>query len=214
MALGASMSIASLTVNGAGTPETRTFTLNNDGDHTLTLAGAGGIAINAGAGAVTLKPNLILGASQAWTNNSANLFTAGGNVSNGGNDLTIAGSGDALLTGVIGNGAGGLVKNGAGRLTVTQDHTYTGDTFLNEGSLFVENPTTGGTIRPFGFGTLHIAGGTTLGITVPNVIIPNPYLFIYLLILLILLILLFIYLFIYLFITLLIYLFIVSRRRS
>ena len=168
MTLGSSMSIASLTINAGTSPETRAVTLNNTGGSTLTLAGAGGLTINAGAGAVTLNPNLILGASQTWTNNSSNPLTVGGNISNGASDLTVTGSANTTLSGVIGNGSGGLTKSGTGTLTVTNTNTYTGDTFLNAGSLFVDNPIVNGAGQALGLGTLHIAGGTTLGSHVNN----------------------------------------------
>jgi outer membrane autotransporter protein len=167
MTMGDSMSIASLTVNGATSPETRAVTLGSSGGNTLTV-GAGGITINAGAGAVTLNPNIVLGASETWTNNSANLFTAGGSVSNGGNVLTVTGTGDTTISGELGNGAGGLTKLGAGRLTLAGSNTYTGDTRLVGGALFTDTDTALGT------GRLTIAAPATLGSNVTGTRLANP----------------------------------------
>ena len=165
--MGDSMSIASLTVNAASSPETRAVTLASSGGNTLTV-GAGGITIHAGAGAVTLNPNMVLGASETWTNNSANLFTAGGNVSNGANLLTVTGSGNTTIAGALGNGTGGLTKTGTGRLTLAGSNTYTGDTRLLGGALFTDANTALGT------GRLAIAAATTLGSNVTGTRLANP----------------------------------------
>ena len=173
MTLGADMSIASLTINAATAPETRAVKLNDDG-FTLTIAGAGGITIKAGAGAVTLNPHLILGAGQTWTNNSSNLFSVKGNVSNGASLLTVTGSGNTTLSGVLGNGSGGLTKSGTGTLTLVKNNTYTGDTRLLGGALFADVAPGSAANTPFGIGgALIIAGGTLLGSHVNQQTIPN-----------------------------------------
>ena len=176
MTLGANMAIASLTINAATAPEVRAVKLNNDG-FTLTLAGAGGITINAGAGALSLLPDLILGSSQTWTNNSGNLFTTG-KVTNGASTLTVAGSSDTRITGALGSGAGGLIKTGNSTLTLTQNNPYTGGTQLLQGAL-VFNPTAGVPVaNPFGTGTLTLAGGTRLSVAVDAQTVPNALSFI------------------------------------
>ena len=171
MTLGANMSIKSLSINAPAAPETRTVTLNDDG-YKLTLAGAGGVTIYSGAGAVSLLPDLVLGSSQVWTNNSANLFTVG-KVTNGASLLTVTGTGDTRFNGALGSGSGGLTKTGASTLTLTQNNPYTGDTQLLEGAL-VFDPTPGGTVSmPFGTGTFTIAGGTRLAVNVDRQTVPN-----------------------------------------
>ena len=55
--------------------------------------------------------------SQTWTNNSASLLTVSGNVS-GANLLTVGGTGNTTISGVLGGGSGGLTKNGAGTLSL------------------------------------------------------------------------------------------------
>ncbi|MCE9609620.1 MAG: autotransporter domain-containing protein [Chthoniobacter sp.] len=171
MTLGDDMSIASLTVNDPTAPETRALLLDASGGNTLTLAGAGGIKINSGSGSVTLNPELILGSSQTWTNDSANLFTVGGKVTNGANDLTVAGSGDTTISGVLGAGSGSLTKTGTGTLKLSGSNTYTGGTRLSSGTLFTDTDTALGT------GTLIIASTgspVTLGSNTNNTALTNP----------------------------------------
>jgi autotransporter-associated beta strand protein len=93
-----------------------------------------GIEMDPGAGALTISSSLALGGSQTWLNNSSNVFTVAGNVANGGNTLTIAGSGSTTISGGIG-GSGGFTKIGAGLLTMTGSNTYSGTTTVNQGTL-------------------------------------------------------------------------------
>src|SRR5690606_40591171 len=73
---------------GDGTTATTALTVSG----TSLSIGSGGITIGANAGAATFATAINLGASQSWTNNSANIATFNGNVINGGNLLTIGGS--------------------------------------------------------------------------------------------------------------------------
>jgi autotransporter-associated beta strand protein len=109
---------------------------DGSGNRTLTL-GASGITVNSGAGAVTISnATLALGAAQTWSNNSSSLLTVSSAVTNGGNLLTITGTGNTTISGVI-SGSGGLTKNGSGILTLsgTAANTYTGTTTVNAGEL-------------------------------------------------------------------------------
>ena len=89
----------------------------------IILWGSGGITVSqfgygfTPQGPVTISPDIILQASQTWTNKSSNRLTIG-SVVNGGNSMTIAGPGKTLVSGVI-SGSGGLAKVGAGTLTMT-----------------------------------------------------------------------------------------------
>ena len=78
---------------------------------------------------------------QAWTNNSGNLFTVSGNVALGGNALTVNGTGNTLISGVIAGVATGstLTKDGSGTLTLTGNDTFTRGTTVNGGTLLVNN---------------------------------------------------------------------------
>jgi len=73
--------------------------------------------------------------------------------------LTITGSGNTIVNGVIANGggssAGNLTKNGSGTLILNGANTYGGNTVINSGKLFVNGST--------GTGNLTIASGATLG---------------------------------------------------
>jgi outer membrane autotransporter protein len=91
---------------------------------------------------------------------------------------TLTTGGDNTSTsyaGLIQNGTGPLtlVKTGTGTQSLSGNNTYTGDTFLDEGGLFANVAPGATTNSAFGTGTLHIAGGTTLGSTVGNETISN-----------------------------------------
>ncbi len=97
--LDGNFSVNSLTFNNsgavgiaAGTPATSTLTLAG-------TRGMGGISVNPGAGTVTISAPLALATSQTWTNNSSNSLTISGSVANGGNTLTLAGSGVTTFSG-------------------------------------------------------------------------------------------------------------------
>ena len=129
-------SIRSLTFTGTGTDAAAhpVTIASGVGINTLTL-GTGGITVQSGSAAHTISSQVALGASESFTNNSANLFTVSGDIANGANTLTIAGSGDTTLSGVLGGGAGGLTKTGSGTLTLNGNNSYTGTTMITAGKL-------------------------------------------------------------------------------
>jgi len=75
--------------------------------------------------------NSTLGAARIFTSNSGTL-TLGGSITNAGFLTTIAGSGNTLISGVLG-GTGGLSKTGTGTLTLSNVNTYTGTTSIAPG---------------------------------------------------------------------------------
>jgi autotransporter-associated beta strand protein len=132
MVLGADMSVAGITVN-----DTTPIALNADGN-SLTI-GTGGITINSSSGnpSVSIAAPLTLGGAQSWTNNSTNALTISAAVTNGGNLLTVAGTGNTSISGAI-VGTGGLTKSSTGTLTLSGVSAYTGSTTINSGTLEVD----------------------------------------------------------------------------
>ncbi|RBP38153.1 putative secreted protein with PEP-CTERM sorting signal [Roseimicrobium gellanilyticum] len=165
-ALGADTSIKSLTVSS-------TSSVGIAGGNSLTLAGAGGINQQSGAGALSITATTVmLGASQPWNNNSSNALTVGSNVTglaaSGTFTLTLGGSGSGStnLSGVIANGSGGgnvaLVANKTGgAVTLSGNSTYSGGTTLVAGTtLNLNNGGTSSSNSAIGTGTFLINGGT------------------------------------------------------
>ncbi len=64
-------------------------------------------------------------------------LTLGGNITNAGNTLTIAGTGNTVLSGVLGSGSGGLTETGSGTLTISSNQTFTGIVTLSGGTLSI-----------------------------------------------------------------------------
>ena len=126
------------------------------------ILGTGFLVDNPNAFTLTIASNLSITNSQAWTNNSGNLFAVNGGVNLGGNALTVNGTGDTLISHPV-SGTGSvsdLIKDGSGTLTLTAPNTYTGGTAVTGGTLLVNNTAGSGT----GSGAVVVSGsGTTLG---------------------------------------------------
>ncbi|MFA5390368.1 MAG: autotransporter-associated beta strand repeat-containing protein [Candidatus Omnitrophota bacterium] len=150
--LGQDFTVKSLTLVGG----TQTSAVSIAAGNTMTI-NAGGITINSGAGALTMNNGVMLGSSQTWLNNSANLFTVTGNITNGANTLTIDGPGDTTLSGVLGNdSAGGLTKDGTGTLILSGANTYAGGTAINAGEVDILDGSA------LGSGNVTVNSGATL----------------------------------------------------
>ena len=67
----------------------------------LSILGTGILVDNTNAATLTITADLSVSNSQAWTNNSGNLFTVSGNDNLSGNALTVNGTGNTLISGVI-----------------------------------------------------------------------------------------------------------------
>jgi len=88
---------------------------------------------------------------------SGHVFLGGNELILGGNGLSTEFSG-VIHDGGIGGGSGGSLAV-LGTLALSGANTYTGNTFVNGGTLFVNNTTGSGT----GTGTVHVNDGGTLG---------------------------------------------------
>ena len=125
-----------------GTNTAATNLLGGGANHSLTL-GASGITMNSSAGAVTIgsatagqNVAITLDGAQAWTNHSASGLTIQNALANGGNLLTVGGSGNTTINGVL-SGTGGLTKADGGTLTIAAAPTYSGGTTVTGGTLSV-----------------------------------------------------------------------------
>ena len=118
-----------------------TTTLMGGGTNRTLNLGRNGIAVDSGSGAVAIGSAaagqgaaLALGAAQSWTNNSANALTVFNGVNNGGNLLTLTGTGFSALNGVL-EGSGGLTRTGGGTSVLAGANSYTGLTTISAGVL-------------------------------------------------------------------------------
>ena len=140
-----STSAEALTLNGTG--------ISSDG----ALRNVSGVNVYNGA--------LTLG-SAARINADAGRLLLLNTVTNGANLLTIGGAGNTSIAAVIGTGAGGLTKDGAGTLGLFGANTYTGITTLSGGTTLVGSTETAGTSGPLGKsvaanpGSIVFGGGT------------------------------------------------------
>jgi autotransporter-associated beta strand protein len=129
-------------------------TLTIQGNVINGTAGLGILIDNPNSYTLTITAPIKLGGTQAWRNNSGNLFTVGaGGVDLNGRAFTIDGTGNTTVTGVMSN-SGTLTKAGTGTLTLSGANTYTGATTVSAGRLTVTGSLTS---------AITVASGATLG---------------------------------------------------
>ena len=137
---------------------------NLAGNPVLLLAGLSSSGTN------TWSINSTLNRAQSFTNATGQL-TLAGNVTNGGNLLTLVVSNALRIDGVV-SGAGGLTKIGPGTLTMTASNLYTGDTTISLGTLELGNGTNNGSLAGNvpNSGTLKFIVATNTSVTQPGVV--------------------------------------------
>jgi autotransporter-associated beta strand protein len=142
------LDINGLTVaSGAGA-----FIVNPAATVVTLRVGVGGITLNS-ANNFTIAAPVALSANQTWSRPSGtNLFTVSGAVNLGANILTIDGTGATTISGVV-SGTGGIIKSGAGTLTMNVANTYTGAVTVNSGILTTSILANGGTASGIGQST-------------------------------------------------------------
>ena len=115
-------------------------------DSKILTLGTSGITMSSGAGAGSIAASVVLGGAQTWANSSSNALTISGNIDNGGNLLSVGGTGSVTISGILSN-TGGLTMVGTGSLTLTGSQTYTGVTTISAGTIRIGNGTTNGLLQ-------------------------------------------------------------------
>ncbi|MDF3057621.1 MAG: putative outer rane autotransporter [Rariglobus sp.] len=88
----------------------------------------------------TYSSDIVLAGDSTVSSTLANtIFTLAGPITGSGNTLTATGVGNHAISGVIGTGTGGLIKEGTGTTTLSGANTYTGLTQINNGALLVSS---------------------------------------------------------------------------
>lgn len=161
------------TSTGAGTSHTiGTIGLNNGAN--LEFAAGGNVTSGTAGistGAVTLGASSF---DSTITANGTNIAVTLASIAGTNRSVTIGGSGNTTVTGVIGTGTGNLTKTGSGTLTLSGVNTYTGATTINGGTVSIAAETgLGGNPGAFNAGQLTLNGGTlattaTLAIAAAN----------------------------------------------
>ena len=148
--------IASSQVLTAGDTNNKTVSGVISGSGGLTKAGSGTLTLS---GTNTYSGNTTISAGTIDVSGQLNSGSYAGNISNSGT-LTFSSSNNQTLSGTL-SGSGDLNKSGSGDLTLTGTNTFTGDTTLTAGTLYVGTASDGSnTIIPR---DISVEGGTLSG---------------------------------------------------
>ncbi len=139
---GFTASVEPLTIGGTG--------INNDG------------ALRNISGDNILPGLITLSGTSVRINTDANSLTLSntGTITGAGIPLSIGGSGNTTISGIIGTGTGSLTKDGSGTTILAGNNTYTGNTTITTGTLQLGNGLVNGTISSSS--TVSIPTGTRL----------------------------------------------------
>ena len=168
LAAGVISGVGGITKNGLGTV-TLSGTNTFSGGVTInagTLSMANSSALGSGTTPLTINPTGIFQATGTFSSARTVVLGGTGGASSGGT-LDVTGTNIETRTGVI-SGSGSLTKTNTGTLTLTAANTYTGDTYINGGTLSVGNSQALGALPPSLGSSLyavHMANGTTLQTT-------------------------------------------------
>ena len=120
-------STGSLSISGAGTTLTSTGVIFGNAGSTVSIGSGAAVVTGWFNDASVTMDNASLLISELGTNTANFLVTSGGATMGAGSD-------SASLTGTI-SGSGTLVVSGPGELQITGNHTRTGDTIIQQGTL-------------------------------------------------------------------------------
>lgn len=153
---------------------TNNFSLIRSGTGSLTIGStSGGGTISSANSTNTIAVPLTLGAASTFQHTTAGGgLLISGTVNNNGNLLTLAGSGNTSISGII-SGTGGLTKSGTGTATLSGASTYSGKTTVATGTLILASGgslantsevqvAAGATFNSSAAGTLNISSGQRL----------------------------------------------------
>ncbi|MET3497437.1 autotransporter outer membrane beta-barrel domain-containing protein [Variovorax boronicumulans] len=130
------------------------FAGNIGGTGTLTQAGPGTLTLT---GIADHTGGTTVAAGRLQIGNGSNSGSIAGNITN--NSELAFNRSDAVTFGGVVGGSGNLIQRGSGTLNLTAASTYTGSTFVEAGTLRVNNATGSAT----GSGNVFVSSGATLG---------------------------------------------------
>jgi fibronectin-binding autotransporter adhesin len=133
----------------------------------LTLNGSGVSsdgALRNVSGNNTYAGTITLGSDSRINSDSGLLTLNTGTITGSGFNLLVGGAGNTTISSIVGTGAGGLTKDGAGTLALQAANTYAGTASINGGTLALQHASAlgGGGNATFGGGTLQYSASNTV----------------------------------------------------